>query len=361
MDVIYLTYANSHKRYLPSLAEESDNNQRSLFPGALDQKYLLRNDPLISNKKISEFLIWCADRLIIFHFGGHAGMEFIAVNEKKVYAAGLAHQFGQCSKLQLVVLNGCSTRGQVEALLEAGVPVVIASHGTIEDNKAKEFSSLLYQGLGTGKSIEESFELAIGHIIGIDQSIKDLVGRGDVPLHGAPTDPVWGIFYRDSGKPSLKYMLPVEPVYAAPPKHSFQPNNQLVTALWQTLKTAIPEKKLGLIEDEDIPSQRMAIINNYPAPVGEKLRILMVPSGNPEGADKPSKARLEQMVLTYQILMDLLSFTLLAQIWEVALQKRTAGASLELSGKSRTCEKLFAPPAGRRNQCGGGGLWLRLH
>jgi len=68
--------------------------------------------------------------------------------------------------------------------------------------------------------------------------------------------------------------------------------------------------------------KRMAILNTLPAPMAEHLRKLMVPvEAENKGFDKISEARLHQIVKTYQVIAELIIFTLLAQIWETYFEK----------------------------------------
>ena len=67
------------------------------------------------------------------------------------HAEGLATFLGQRRNLQLVFLNGCSTRAQAAGLLEAGVAAVIATARAIEDAVAREFAAAFYTELAAGR------------------------------------------------------------------------------------------------------------------------------------------------------------------------------------------------------------------
>lgn len=107
------------------------------------------------------------DRIVIFHFAGHAdGVRLLLEGpdgEAAAYADGLAAFLGQQRGLQLVFLNGCSTALQVNRLLTEGVPVVMATNQQIDDRNAMEFARLFYQSLaGDGISIERAYNEAAG-------------------------------------------------------------------------------------------------------------------------------------------------------------------------------------------------------
>ncbi len=86
------------------------------------------------------------DRVTIHHYAGHAEsgrllLESGAAGVAPAHAAGLAAFLGQCRGLQLVFLNGCSTRTQAARLLDAGVASVITT--------ARQ-TSMRLSGLGRG-------------------------------------------------------------------------------------------------------------------------------------------------------------------------------------------------------------------
>jgi len=105
------------------------------------------------------------DRVAIFHFGGHAGSGQLLFESPEgepriIHAAGLARFLGAQRGLALVFLNGCSTQGQVQGLLDAGVPVVIATSQAIRDSIATELSARFYQAFASGDSLRSAFEKA---------------------------------------------------------------------------------------------------------------------------------------------------------------------------------------------------------
>jgi hypothetical protein len=105
------------------------------------------------------------DRVAIFHFGGHAGSGALLFESPEgapriAHAAGLARFLGEQRGLALVFLNGCSTQGQVQGLLAARVPVVVATSQAILDSVATELSARFYQALASGAPLRAAFEEA---------------------------------------------------------------------------------------------------------------------------------------------------------------------------------------------------------
>src|SRR6185436_18385159 len=73
------------------------------------------------------------------------------------HAGGLDRFLGEQRGLALVFLNGCSTQGQVQALLDAGVPSVIATSEPVKDAVATELSSRFYKALASGAPFRSAF------------------------------------------------------------------------------------------------------------------------------------------------------------------------------------------------------------
>ena len=67
------------------------------------------------------------DRLVVFHYGGHANGTLLQLEDGAESAVGLARLLGQMRSLKLVFLNGCATQGHAALLRDAGVPAVIAT------------------------------------------------------------------------------------------------------------------------------------------------------------------------------------------------------------------------------------------
>jgi len=128
--VIFLAFANQYDsrwRYLRYLPDEilglqdilDDAHKRGLC------ELVIRTNATVTVilEKFEEY----RDRVAVFHFGEHADsggllFESRAGDDAPADAGGLATVLGQRAGLQLVFLNGCSTRPQVQRLLDAGSP-----------------------------------------------------------------------------------------------------------------------------------------------------------------------------------------------------------------------------------------------
>lgn len=102
------------------------------------------------------------DRIVLFHFSGHAGHDELLLTDGSGDSEAIAGMLAKSApNLKLVVLNGCSTSGQVEAFFRGRVPAVIATQCAIRDSLAKVFSVQLHTSLAQGKSIEWAYGFAV--------------------------------------------------------------------------------------------------------------------------------------------------------------------------------------------------------
>jgi WD40 repeat protein len=163
--VVLLAFANDHGiQYLRNLAEEQRALRRQVEEA--DRRGLCQA-VIRSNATVEDlFEVFqdprYRDRTAIVHFAGHAGdaallLERSGGREGTLHAAGFADFLGQQRGLQLVFLNACSTQPQVDALLAAGVPAVIATSDEIDDQVALDVATRFYGALTAGSSIEAAW------------------------------------------------------------------------------------------------------------------------------------------------------------------------------------------------------------
>ena len=323
MEVLLLSFANSREHPLPSLAGEYAALNKTLSPRVLRQHFLAWSVSHATLDDIAYYLTLFRDRLSLFLYSGHAGRDRLLTESGDARAGGIAHLLGQCKNLKVVVLNGCSTGGQVAALHAAGVPLVIATSAPVADEIATRFSEQLFQALETGLNIGEAFEQGIG----VALSHKDLaVARGVFNLTPETADqPLWGIF-SNPGKPdAMDWKLPLQTAKsnALLP----EPNEQLLETLYDTFaqhNQRVRElHEAGALLDERKEEIVAALLKALPAPISEHVRKLVAPSqpGAAAGWDSAGPLRLAQLAQTYQICMDFLLYVLMAQMWENILRK----------------------------------------
>jgi len=166
LPLVYLAFANAEEAHLGLLKRESREVYRALQPLEQDGKIAIRREESSAFGELYEDLLVHGENLVVFHYGGHANGEMLALEGGGGNAVGLARLLGQQRSLELVFLNGCATQGHVDLLLEAGVPAVIATSVPIGDQKAQEFSAAFYAALAEGRSVAQAFESGRGFVEG---------------------------------------------------------------------------------------------------------------------------------------------------------------------------------------------------
>jgi CHAT domain len=169
--VVFFAFANDRaveRRYLRNLAEEERRVRE-----ALDKARRAGRCDVEVRYNATADVVWNVfldpdfkGRIAVFHFGGHAGGGEILLEtpegaSAEVYTEGLAGFLGRQAGLQVVFLNGCSTEPQVQTLLAAGVPAVVATSRAIDDRKATELSAWFYKSLGADACLSDAFDQAM--------------------------------------------------------------------------------------------------------------------------------------------------------------------------------------------------------
>jgi CHAT domain len=208
--VVLLAFANA-RGDLRALRKEQRALQRLFEPLDRSGHCQLVFRPDITLKQLFEALLKYRERLVLFHYGGHADADRLMFDsptgESPAFAGGLATLLGQCRGLKVVFLNGCSTGPQVKELLDARVPAVIATARPIRDVVARDLAVAFYQALTVGaknRAIDKgqnllgAFETAKGFVTtarGANRSAllragRDLVGEDVHDLTGMP----WNLY-----------------------------------------------------------------------------------------------------------------------------------------------------------------------
>ena len=260
--------------------------------------------------------------IVAFHYGGHSGDQFLELEDRQARAYSLADLLGTQNSLQLVFLNGCSNKSQVERLLAANVKTVIATNCPIGDESASIFANQFYQALGGGKNIQEAFDTAKAYV---QNDLPDLlienhrgIGRRGVSER---QDLPWGLY--SSTEADLEWTIP-EAI-------ELPENPDLVQEI-ELVNPDINKKMVGLVlegmakEDEshldlfnkfkDSPANHLntaqnSILDNFPLVLSIQIRDLFTPEGKRKG-----RQRLKMLNDTYLILGQLLLSFVLAKLWE---------------------------------------------
>ena len=221
---VLLAFANPLRvpeEYLHFLTRESNLIYEHLESLAIEDSCDINRIPNATVEQVFNMVEKWKQRkdLILFHFGGHAsgGQLLLTTNKSTSRAAnaeGLATLLGSLPSLQLVFLNGCSTKGQVSMLLDKGVKAVIATSVPIQDEMAVDFASRFYQNFSSGETLAVSFEQARTFIktkytyeVLSPSESRDIVF--DRKLADTPQDELaWGLYIREGEEDILQWKLP---------------------------------------------------------------------------------------------------------------------------------------------------------
>ncbi|MCB0581245.1 MAG: AAA family ATPase, partial [Phaeodactylibacter sp.] len=167
------------------------------------------------------------DRVAIFHYGGHAHgyqllLETLDNKNVKAEAGGLVPFFARQKSLQLVFLNGCSSRAHAVELIEAGVPAVVGTAEPINDAIATQLAVRFYKGLAGGLPLQRAWAEA-------EDEIKMGTRKGDyrgLVMDFDPEDPdghsrelPWELHQRPGAEQVMDWSLPAacgDPLFGLP-------------------------------------------------------------------------------------------------------------------------------------------------
>ena len=207
MKVILLTYANNESEYLPELRNEIETIDTYLTSFIDDGIATPQSKDLPDAESLLKLIDIYKKNLSIFLFSGHASSKSILIGDgNELYGEGLAKKLNikECPNLKLVFLNGCSTIGMVNQLIDNSVPVIIYTYSPIDDKKAAAFSMTFFKALADGQSIEHAFGKAKGDINFLTNGKKNIIDRSIVKRKlGYKTDDVeidennWGCVHTD--------------------------------------------------------------------------------------------------------------------------------------------------------------------
>ena len=347
--VVVLAFSNDRDDYLQMIERERKAVALALAGHADTGAIQVWKEESTSLPDLFTTLNRYSGRVSIFHYGGHANssaLELVAeagsaAGNELAGAGGLAQRLGQEERLQLVFLNGCATQGQVAALLENNVKAVIATSVPIQDKMATEFAEQFYDALAHRKTIREAFDAARAFVAsryGVEKQpqLRDLGSLDEAPAPNANPAQTWALYVHPQGKAALDWKLPETPaqqivVRGSPGSPNPDLNIHLIAVLLEALQATSEQFRADLAaakdrddfdDYRDIPHM---IIDAFPVPVGVQLRRLF-------SGDTIDVQRLRDLVLTYEIIVRIFCFAMLAQLWDL----RIANPDLKISDEGRT-------------------------
>jgi WD40 repeat protein len=144
------------------------------------------------------------DRIAIFHYGGHASsyqllLETIEGGHAAAYREGLVSFLAKQKGLKLVFLNGCSSQQHALDLVRAGIPAVIGTSQSINDEVATTLSIRFYNGIANSFTIERAWGEAVDDINTRKgtSTFRELYWQGKKEVEDRFP---WDIFYKKGGE-----------------------------------------------------------------------------------------------------------------------------------------------------------------
>ncbi len=341
-----MAFANSRDSPLPTLRKEEDEVFSTLSRRMAEGHYVVHRESSATTAKVVESLILFRDMLSIFLYSGHAGRDRLLLEDEDANSIGIAKLLSRCPRLKLVMLNGCSTGGQVAKLLELGVPVVIGTSAPVDDEAATRFSTSFFQAFSERReSIRDAFEAGFAAAqVSSREELQTVHDRG-IKVDKADKGAVWGLFCEEENAHLLDWKLPSfnEAAESVP----YEPNEAIIEALTESL--APYNETLAEIREQEefggeasISDKQKAILESLPHPISEQLRKLLAPKDdNSQSAvffDRPGMDRLQQLTTTYNTIMEFLAFIMLGQLWDAASEEEE---KLEIASKHYETIKAF--------------------
>ncbi|TAD99314.1 MAG: hypothetical protein EAZ97_09030 [Bacteroidetes bacterium] len=216
--VILLAFANDkvdYARYLRNLPIEHNGIRDALFKAqqaGLCEVVERANATIEGILDVFQSAAY-KDRIAIFHYGGHAdGYQLILEQADGSHAVahggGLVSFFAKQKSLKLVFFNGCSTQQQAEELVKSGIPAVIGTSNSINDDVATTLAIRFYKSLANGAGIEKAWAE------GLDQ-LKIMHGTNNMKaLHRVnkkekePDQFPWNMYFKEGSEIVKEWNLP---------------------------------------------------------------------------------------------------------------------------------------------------------
>ena len=337
MAQIFLAFANSRSSPLPTLTQEEETIYAYLSKRYAEGHFTLHRDNAATLESVSEYLIRFRETVQVFHFSGHAERDALILQDQEADSEGIAELLGQCPNLQLIVLNGCSTVGQVEQLLTLpNQPAVIATHAPVEDYSATRFSQRFYQALCEQYAeLPEAFDLALA-AAKLNKAEAINAARGRKSRKDSPQEaPVWELFLPEEQLLLQHWKLPMQ---AAVEQEDILPNQYLIEGLLESLAPYDSDVKAvqkpipiagipGVKQKSPERKKKNAILKCLPFPISVHLQKLLAKRrASMEGHDFYDEfglKRFKQLLYTYNTVIELPSFVLLSQIWDALADQQS--------------------------------------
>ena len=322
MPIIFTVFANP-RHDLANLSQEQNGIQDALDPLVASKKveHLIRTDAnraaffdLLRNRPENEFAI--------LHYGGHADSHALELQEGEAFFEEMAREIASRNpqSLQLVFLNGCSTRGHVEYLLGLGIPAVIATSAPVSDTRAKVLAVRFYQHIALGEGILQAYQSAVRFVnsgeLPQDRKIEEAPRslRGILLENEEEQQFPWGLYVREG------VLLQGSPLTN---KKTF--NETMVRRLMEAVKEDCEParrflERASAIRDWEVQERtsdkaKEILAYSFVGVTGIQLSKLMA-IGKEEASEGKFRKYIEKCHFTAACCLDVVNFALLSRLWE---------------------------------------------
>ncbi|MBE7169149.1 MAG: CHAT domain-containing protein [Williamsia sp.] len=342
--IIFSAFANSGARPL-SLIKERDA-LRGVFndPTKAELKILDNASfDFIAETILNERL---AERIAVFHFAGHADGKNIQLIDSNTQAEALVRLLKGFPNLQLVFLNGCDTYDQARVIQDAGIrAAVITTLKPVNDDIAINFASYFYYAFYRFNTINDSFESAQTRIMAKDDlrnhyfmKLDRGLGKEEENEIGSYTDKAVTVYTLSAPDKELlekTFAYEVDEEEAEGDESDYIPNRLLIESISSSILSGDNISEAFKQSDEYADLQQkyarytenrannrnfsylvLSVLTMLPFPLGFHVNLLNANALNWNGLDKDKKIELlKRQVITYNSIIQLLSFTLLSSFW----------------------------------------------
>ncbi len=367
MSLIFLAFANDAENPLPSLSREEDGVFEILSRRYVEKHFDLQRESHATLPKLTQYLVRFREELSVFMFSGHAGRDRLVLEDEHANSEGIAQLLGKCPKLQLVILNGCSTEDQVQRLLELeNRPMVIATSAPVGDRTACQFAISFFQAFSDQYApLAEAFDIGLaGAQAAAPGPITVKTDRDIAFLEKRTTDkPLWGIFPTEATDEKQYWLLPIGQEVNEE-REAAHPNDFLINELMDALEPFADEVKQIKAEEQkrstDLifggttvslkPRKQKVIIQSFPSPISSHLKALFAPRRpGMRGEvfyDVFNLPRMQRLIQAFLSAVELPAFLLLGQLWDELLVNRKTPVAESL--KAQIKHYLLADAQTRR-------------
>lgn len=354
--IVFAAFANDPSHSL-SLIEERDALLHIFNDNSKVELEILENatfdyiNRTILNKKIE-------DRIVVFHYAGHANGKNIQLTDGPVEAAGLAKLLKSFTNLQLVFLNGCETSEQVIAIQKEGVQAaIITTLRPVNDLVATSYSNYFYYAFYRFNTLNDSFQSAETRIVakfGLEDhyflKLNRSIGFEDVASIENNLQQNKAVYVITSGdkdflRRTFLFKINYSP-YTSGIQNSYRPIRLLVESLansivqgtyinqafensieFSNFKTYYSEYS-RLKNNRNFELMCLAVLPLLPTPLSFHVSQLIADAIVWNKPSNEEKIRfLKRQIITYNSLVQLLGFTLLSSFWNELEKKPSLAIS----------------------------------